>query len=52
MVVEVWSSPKGRGQKTRYADAVRYTARAGESLPVELDGQIVRRIAVTDLVVP
>ena len=51
-VVEVWTSPAGKGKAARYAEVVRYTARAGESFPIELDGQIVGQIAVTDLIAP
>jgi hypothetical protein len=51
-VVEVWTSPSGKGRTARYADVVRYTARAGESFPVELDGQTFGQIAVADLIAP
>ena len=51
-VVEVWTNPAGKGKAARYVDVVRYTARAGESFPVELDGQVLGQIAVTDLIAP
>jgi hypothetical protein len=31
---------------------VRYAARAGESFPVELDGQTFGQVAVADLIAP
>lgn len=49
-VVEVWTGPTGRGMAARYSDVIRYTARAGESFPIEIDGHEYGRIAVTDLV--
>jgi hypothetical protein len=51
-VVEVWTGPAGKGKAARYADAVRYAARAGESFPVELDGQTFGQVAVADLIAP
>ena len=48
--VEVWTSPTGRGEAARYADVVTYTARAGESAPIELDGSRHGQIAVNDLI--
>jgi hypothetical protein len=50
--VEVWTSPSGKGKATRYADVVKYTARAGEAFPVELDGQTFGQVAVADLITP
>jgi len=49
-VVEVWTSPTGRGKAARYTDVVMYTAQAGESTPIELDGTRHGQIAVTDLI--
>ena len=49
-VVEVWTSPTGRGKAARYTDVVIYTARAGESVPIELDGSRHGQIAVNDLI--
>ena len=49
-LIEVWTGPTGRGRSARYADVIRYTARAGESVPIELDGSEHGRIAVVDLV--
>ena len=37
-LIEVWTGPTGRGRVARYTDVVRYSARAGESVPIELDG--------------
>jgi hypothetical protein len=51
-VVEVWTSPTGKGRSARYADVVRYTALASESFPVDLDGQTLGQIAVADLIAP
>ena len=49
-LIEVWTGPTGRGRSARYADVVRYTARAGESVPIELDGSEHGRVAVVDLI--
>jgi hypothetical protein len=49
-LIEVWTGPTGRGGVARYTDVVRYTARAGESVPIELDGNEHGQIAVVDLV--
>lgn len=49
-LVEVWTGPTGRGRTARYTDVIRYAARAGESVPVELDGGEHGRIAVSDLI--
>jgi Putative restriction endonuclease len=49
-VVEVWTGPTGRGRSARYAEVIRYTARAGESVPIELDGSEHGQVAVADLV--
>jgi Uma2 family endonuclease len=49
-LIEVWTGPTGRGNAARYADVVRYSARAGESVPIELDGHEHGRVAVIDLV--
>jgi hypothetical protein len=51
-VVEVWTNPAGKGKAARYMDVVRYTAQAGESFPVELDGQVLGHVAVADLIAP
>ena len=48
--VEVWTSPTGRGRAARYTEVIRYTARAGESVPIELDGTQHGQIAVADLI--
>ena len=50
--IEVWTGPAGRGVRARYADVIRYSARAGESVPVEIEGITLGQIAVTDLVAP
>ena len=34
-VVEVWTGPTGRGRTARFTEVVRYSARAGESVPIE-----------------
>jgi hypothetical protein len=47
---EVWTSPAGRGARARYTKVVRYTARAGESVPIELNGDEHGQVAVADLV--
>ncbi len=49
-VIEVWTGPTGRGLAARYTDVIRYTARAGESVPIEIDGHVYGQIAVADLV--
>ena len=49
-VVEVWTGPAGRGLAARYTDVIRYTAPAGESVPIEIDGHEYGRIAVADLI--
>ncbi len=49
-LIEVWTGPTGRGTVARYADVVRYRARAGESAPIEVDGSELGHIAVLDLV--
>lgn len=49
-VVEVWTEPTGRGRSARYAEVVRYTARAGESVPIEVDGIERGQVAVADLI--
>ena len=49
-VVEVWTNPAGRGKAARYMDVVVYSARAGESVPIELDGNRYGQITVSDLV--
>ena len=48
-LVEVWTCPAGRGVGARYCEVVRYTARAGESVPIELDGSEHGQVAVLDL---
>jgi Uma2 family endonuclease len=49
-LVEVWTGPTGRGRAARYAEVVRYTARAGESVPIELDGVERGQVAVAELI--
>jgi Uma2 family endonuclease len=49
-VVEVYREPTGRGRAARYAEVVRYTARAGESVPIEIDGVERGQIAVAGLI--
>ncbi len=49
-VVEVWTVPTGRGRAAHYAEVIRYRAAAGESVPIEIDGNIYGQFAVTDLV--
>jgi hypothetical protein len=49
-LVEVGTGPTGRGRAARYADVVRYSARAGVSVPFELDGSGRGQVAVVDLV--
>jgi hypothetical protein len=49
-LVEVWTSPTGRGRVARYTDVVRYSALAGESVPIEVDGSVHGQVAVVDLV--
>jgi hypothetical protein len=49
-VVDVWTSPMGRGRTARFTEVVRYSARAGESVPIELDGRAFGQVAVVDLV--
>jgi Uma2 family endonuclease len=51
-VIEVWTNPTGRGRAARYADVIRYNARAAESVPIELDGSLYGKVAVLDLVAP
>ena len=48
--IEVWTGPTGRGGAARYTDVIRYSARAGESVPIELDGSEHGQVAVVDLV--
>jgi Uma2 family endonuclease len=49
-IIEVWTGPTGRGTAARYTDVVCYSARAGESVPIELDGSAKGQVAVMDLV--
>ena len=49
-VVEVWTGPTGRGRTARFTEVVRYSARAGESVPIEIDGQEYGQVAVADVV--
>jgi hypothetical protein len=49
-LIEVWTGPSGRGKVARYADVVRYTAKAGESVPIEVDGIEHGQVAVVGLV--
>jgi hypothetical protein len=48
--VEVWTGATGLGRIARYSDVVRYSAPAGESVPIEIDGVAYGQIAVADLV--
>jgi Uma2 family endonuclease len=49
-LIEVWTGPTGRGRTARYTEVVRYSARAGESVPIELDGREHGQVAVVDLI--
>jgi Uma2 family endonuclease len=49
-LIEVWTGPTGRGRTARYTDVVRYSVRAGESVPIELDTVEHGQLAVVDLV--
>jgi hypothetical protein len=49
---EVWTGPVGRGRAARYVDVVEYAARAGESVPIVLDGQEFGRVPLADLIAP
>jgi len=49
-LIEVWTGPTGRGKVARYMEVVRYSARAGASVPIELDGSDHGQVAVVDLV--
>ena len=49
-LIEVWTGPTGRGKVARYTDVVRDFARAGESVPIELDGSEHGQVAVDELV--
>lgn len=49
-VVEVWTNPTGRGKAARYQDVVIYSARASESVPIEIDGSRYGQIAVSELI--
>jgi hypothetical protein len=49
-LIEVWTVRTGQGKAARYTDLVRYTARAGESVPIEIDGVEYGRVAVDELV--
>jgi hypothetical protein len=49
-LIEVWTVPTGRGRMARYTEVVRYAARAGESVPIELDGSEYGQVAVADLI--
>jgi hypothetical protein len=51
-VIEVWTGPTGRGSVARYGDVIRHSARAAESIPIELDGSEHGQVAVVDLVAP
>ncbi|MGC8643899.1 MAG: Uma2 family endonuclease [Isosphaeraceae bacterium] len=48
-VVEVWTNPTGRGKAARYNDVVVYSARAGESVPIDIDGSHFGQFAVSEL---
>jgi hypothetical protein len=45
----VYASPTGHGALARYRERVRYRAAAGESVPIELDGQAMGQVGLTDL---
>ena len=49
-LIEVWTGPAGRVRSARYTDVIRYTARAGESVPIELDGSEHGQVGVVDLI--
>jgi hypothetical protein len=49
-VVEVWTGPTGRGRTARFTEVVRYSALAGESVPIDIDGQEYGQVAVADVV--
>ena len=49
-LIEVWTGPTGHGRVARYMEVVRYSARAGESVPIELDGSDHGQVAVVELV--
>jgi hypothetical protein len=49
-VIEVWTGPTGKGKTARYTDVVRYSARSGESVPIESDGTEYGLVAVVNLV--
>jgi hypothetical protein len=49
-VVDVWTGPTGRGRMARFTEVVRYSATAGESVPIELDGHEYGQVAVGDLI--
>jgi hypothetical protein len=51
-LIEVWTDPAGRGMGARYSGVVRYSARAGESVPIEPDGSTFGQVAVVNLVAP
>jgi Uma2 family endonuclease len=46
-IVEVYTEPFGPGKQAGYAGCVIY--REGDQIPVELDGQLVGHVAVSDL---
>jgi hypothetical protein len=48
-MAEVWTAPAGKGRLARYSEVVRYRSDADESIPVELDGQLLGEVAVGDL---
>jgi hypothetical protein len=47
-VIEVWTRPTGQGKTARYADVVRFSARAGEWVPIEHDGSERGKVSVAD----
>lgn len=49
-VIEVWTELVGRGRSARYAEVIRYAARASESVPVVIDGVEIGKVAVADLI--
>ena len=49
-IVEVRTGLSVRGIAARYTDVVRYSARADESVPIELDGNELGHVAVADLI--
>jgi hypothetical protein len=49
-ILQLWTGPTGRGKSACYTDVVTYSARAGESVPIEFDGTRHGQIALIDLI--